>query len=86
MAKKGIKATRGKRTTSKSSKRNPTKKALLASLRKRKKSKRKSKVYNPEGLAAYIGRRKLGKKTFYKRASASRKAAGKARRKSRGKK
>ena len=37
-------------------------------------------MYNPEGLAAYIGRRKLGKKSFYKRASASRKAANKRRR------
>ena len=81
MAKKGIRATRKKRTTTrKSSKRNPTKKALLKSLRTRNKKGGKSKVYNPEGLAAYIGRRKLGKKTFYKRASASRKAAGKRRR------
>ena len=80
MAKKGIRATRQKRTTGKSSKRNPTKRALLKSLRKRGRKSGKSKVYNPEGLAAYIGRRKLGKKTFYKRASASRKAAGKRRR------
>ena len=83
MAKKGIRATRGKRTTSKSSRRNPTKKALLHSLRKRNKKGGKSKVYNPEGLAAYIGRRKVGKKTFYKRASASRKAATKGRKKRR---
>ena len=80
MAKKGMKATRQRRRTGKSSKRNPTKRALLKSLRDRNKKKGKSKVYNPEGLAAYIGRRKLGKKTFYKRASASRKAAGKRRR------
>ena len=80
MAKKGMRATRQKRRTGKSSKRNPTKKALLKSLRTRNKKGGKSKVYNPEGLAAYIGRRKLGKKTFYKRASASRKAAGKRRR------
>ena len=80
MAKKGIKATRQKRRTGKSSKRNPTKKALVKSLRNRNKKGGKSKVYNPEGLAAYIGRRKIGKKTFYKRASASRKAAGKRRR------
>ena len=80
MAKKGIKATRQRRRTGKSSKRNPTKKALVKSLRKRNKKGGKSKVYNPEGLAAYIGRRKLGKKTFYKRASASRKAGTKRRR------
>ena len=80
MAKKGMKATRQRRRTGKSSKRNPTKRALLKSLRDRNKKKGKSKGYNPEGLAAYIGRRKLGKKTFYKRASASRKAAGKRRR------
>jgi hypothetical protein len=80
MAKKGMRATRQKRRTGKSSKRNPTKKALLKSLRTRNKKGGKSKVYNPEGLAAYIGRRKIGKKTFYKRASASRKAAGKRRR------
>ena len=80
MAKKGMRATRQRRRTGKSSKRNPTKKALLKSLRTRNKKGGKSKVYNPEGLAAYIGRRKLGKKTFYKRASASRKAAGKRRR------
>ena len=52
----------------------------MKSLRNRNKKGGKSKVYNPEGLAAYIGRRKLGKKSFYKRASASRKAAGKRRR------
>ena len=80
MAKKGMRATRQRRRTGKSSKRNPTKKALLKSLRTRNKKGGKSKVYNPEGLAAYIGRRKLGKKPFYKRASASRKAAGKRRR------
>jgi len=80
---RGISATRQRRRTGKSSKRNPTKKALLKSLRDRNKKKGKSKVYNPEGLAAYIGRRKVGKKTFYKRASASRKAANKRRRKRR---
>ena len=80
MAKKGIRATRSRRRTGKSSKRNPTKKALLKSLRTRKKKGGKSKVYNPEGLAAYIVRRKIGKKAFYKRASASRKAGNKRRR------
>jgi len=75
MAKKGIRATRQRRRTGKSSKRNPTRKALVKSLRNR-----KSKVYNPEGLAAYIGRRKVGKKVFYKRASAARKLANKRRR------
>ena len=80
MAKKGIRATRQRRRTGKSSKRTPTRKALVKSLRNRKKKGGKSKVYNPEGLAAYIGRRKVGKKTFYKRASASRKAANKRRR------